>query len=137
MCRRFPRQLGTSAAGATWIRADATAPAHPRGPGESGAPAGGGEPVPAYVLEPGGAVGFPTGLVFVRFDEGRSAAAAAAQFARAGYEVARSPDWAPHTAWVRAAGGRVDDSLAGIARLEAIEGVAAVEAQVLTRRSRR
>jgi hypothetical protein len=131
--RAYPRQLGTSTPGSTWVRT--TRPAVPRPP--EGGDAAAAETVPVYALEPGGALGVPTGLVFVRLAEDADVAAADRAFAAAGYEIARRPDWAPHTAWLRAAGGRVDDALAGIGRLAALAGVAAVEAQVLVERRSR
>lgn len=114
----WPRQLGASS-GAVWRRThDAPHDAE----------------VPVYALEPGGAQGVPTGLVFVRLGEGADVAAADRAFAEAGYAVERRPDWAPHTAWLRARSGRGADALAGIARLAALDGVVAVEPQMLVER---
>lgn len=91
---------------------------------------------PVYEL-PGGAPGVPTGLLFARFREGTDAAAQAPALHRVGYEIVEIPRWAPHAAWIRAAGGDVSRSLANVAALERVEGLERVEPQMLTRAARR
>lgn len=90
---------------------------------------------PVYALQPGGALAVPTGLVFLRFAEGESAAAHASEIQAAGYTVDQIPVYAPHTAWVRSQS--IATSLAGISRLETLPKVENVEPQMLMQRAQR
>lgn len=91
---------------------------------------------PVYVAG-GGLLAVPTGLLFVRFAEGTSAASRRDELARAGFEVVAVPRYAPHAAWVRAKGGGLAASLEKIADVEAIPGVENVEPQMLMESARR
>lgn len=91
---------------------------------------------PVYVTSDG-VPAVPTGLLFVRFAEGTSAASRRDELERAGFEVVTVPRYAPHAAWVRARDGGVAASLEKIAEVEAIPGVENVEPQMLIESARR
>jgi hypothetical protein len=86
---------------------------------------------PIYTLQPNGSIAVPTGLVFIRFAEGVNVESGREAINRAGYEVAQSLSYAPHTAWLRAQSGNIVDAIAGISQLEAIANVENVEPQML------
>ncbi|WP_375477624.1 hypothetical protein [uncultured Nostoc sp.] len=92
---------------------------------------------PVYTLESNGSVAVPTGLVFIRFAEGVDVESQHEAINRAGYKVAQSLSYAPHTAWLRAQSGNIVDAIAGISRLEAIANVENVEPQMLMERGLR
>ncbi|MFN6494749.1 hypothetical protein [Nostoc sp. DedQUE02] len=92
---------------------------------------------PIYTLESNGSLAVPTGLVFIRFAEGVDVKSQREVINRAGYEVAESLSYAPHTAWLRAKSGKIVDAIAGISQLEAIANVENVEPQMLRERSLR
>ncbi len=92
---------------------------------------------PIYTVQPNGSLAIPTGLVFIRFAEGVNVESQREVINRAGYEVAQSLDYAPHTAWLRAQSGNIADAIAGIPRLEAIANVENVEPQMLMERGLR
>jgi hypothetical protein len=92
---------------------------------------------PIYTLEPNGSFAVPTGLVFIRFAEGVDVDLQREVINRAGYEVAQSLSYAPHTAWLRAKSGKIVDAIAGISQLEAIAKVENVEPQMLMERGLR
>jgi hypothetical protein len=89
---------------------------------------------PIYTLESNGSLAVPTGLVFIRFAESVDVESQHEVINRAGYEVAQSLDYAPHTAWLRAKSGKIADAIAGISQLEAIANVENVELQMLMER---
>lgn len=100
----------------------------------------GGQPegnAPVYVADPGGSRAVPSGLVFVRFEEKRSARDHEGAITAAGYEIVEIPPYALHAAWVRASEGSIPAALKGVERLEAIDGVENVEPQMLRPRSLR
>jgi hypothetical protein len=101
-----------------------------RGPRRAGA----GPLTPVYARGSQGAPAVPTGRVFVRFAEQIDARAYADPLAAAGYEIVTVPDWAPHTAWLRARSHVVADALAGMDALARVPGVEHVEPEMLTRR---
>ncbi|MBG1240821.1 hypothetical protein [Nostoc sp. NZL] len=92
---------------------------------------------PIYTLQPNGSLAVPTGLVFIRFAEGVDVESQREVINRAGYEIAQSLDYAPHTAWLRAQSGKIADAIAGIPRLEAIPKVENIEPQMLMERGLR
>jgi hypothetical protein len=94
-------------------------------------------PGPVYQLAPGGSPAVPTGRVFVRLQEGRSASERQRDFAQAGYAVEHIPAWAPHTAWLSAAAGGIVTALNGIDCLRSLAGVEHVEPQLLRPRAAR
>ncbi|MBN3941819.1 hypothetical protein [Nostoc sp. NMS9] len=89
---------------------------------------------PVYTLESNGSIAVPTGLVFIRFAEGVDVESQHEAINRAGYKVAQSLSYAPHTAWLRAQSGNIVDAIAGIYQLEAIANVENVEPQMLMER---
>ncbi|MBE9105468.1 hypothetical protein IQ229_11105 [Nostoc cf. edaphicum LEGE 07299] len=89
---------------------------------------------PVYTLESNASLAVPTGLVFIRFAEGVDVESQREVINRAGYEVAESLSYAPHTAWLRAKSGKIIDAIAGISQLEAITNVENVEPQMLMQR---
>ena len=92
---------------------------------------------PVYALQPGGVLAVPTGLIFVRFPPGTSAASHAKQIAEAGYELVEIPSYAPQAAWVRARTGQIADSLANMTALEQLPDVENIEPQMLMERHAR
>ncbi|MDZ8069088.1 MAG: hypothetical protein RMY64_26320 [Nostoc sp. DedQUE08] len=92
---------------------------------------------PIYTLESNGSLAVPTGLVFIRFAESVDVESQHEVINQAGYEVAQSLSYAPHTAWLRAKSGRIVDAIAGISQLEAIANVENVEPQMLMERGLR
>lgn len=102
---------------------------------KSSKPTAGGEH-PVYKLG-GGSFAVPTGLVFIRFREGENAKDRTADIIRAGYHLADTSEYAPHTAWVRAASGQICDALRQLAALGALGGVENVEPQFVMQRSAR
>ena len=92
---------------------------------------------PVYALQPGDLLAVPTGLIFVRFPTGTSAASRAKQIAQAGYELVEIPSYAPQAAWVRARTGQIADSLANITALDQLPDVENIEPQMLMERHAR
>ncbi|MFW9259568.1 hypothetical protein [Nostoc sp. CALU 546] len=92
---------------------------------------------PIYTVLPNGSLAVPTGLVFIRFTEGVDVDSQRELINRAGYEVAQTLSYAPHTAWLRAQSGNIADAIAKIPQLEAIPNVENVEPQMLMERGLR
>ncbi|MBE8999498.1 hypothetical protein IQ274_15000 [Nostoc sp. LEGE 12447] len=92
---------------------------------------------PVYTIEPNGSLAVPTGLVFIRFAEGVDVKSQHEAINRAGYEVVKSLDYAPHAAWLRAQSGNIADAIAKIPQLEAIPKVENIEPQMLMERGLR
>ncbi len=89
---------------------------------------------PIYTLQPNGSLAVPTGMVFIRFAENVEVESHRQAIEQAGYEIAQSLSYAPHTAWLRAQSGKISDALKGISKLEAIPNVENVEPQMLMAR---
>ena len=104
---------------------------------ESARVAGISEIAPAYALHPAGPLSAPSGLVFIRFEDGVNVAARKEEIARADYIVVKRVPQAPNAAWLAAASRRVADALEGIGRLELIPNVVNVEPQMLSERVHR
>ena len=92
---------------------------------------------PVYELHPGGSLGVPTGLVFIRFTDAASLESGRDDLTRAGFDVVRVLSYAPNAAWLRPRTGRIEDGLRGIAALERLPGVENVEAEVKSARRAR
>ena len=92
---------------------------------------------PIYTLQADGTLAVPTGLVFIRFVEGVEVESHREAIKQAGYEIAQSLSYAPHTAWLHAPSGNILDALVGISKLEAIPNVENVEPQMLMERVQR
>jgi hypothetical protein len=92
---------------------------------------------PVYELHPAGPITVPTGQVFIRFSEGVEAASRRAEIERAGYAIARTSQYTPHTAWLQPNSGSVAHSLSNIHALESLSEVENVEPQMLTARESR
>ncbi len=95
------------------------------------------EIAPAYALHPAGPLSAPSGLVFIRFEDGVNVAARKEEIARADYIVVKRVPQAPNAAWLAASSRRVADALEGIGRLERIPNVVNVEPQMLSERVHR
>jgi hypothetical protein len=126
------RQPGSSAAGAALVLNRGQIAVFPGRP-----PATMTEEVGPVYAAPDGSLVVPTGLLFVRFAEGTSAADRRDELERAGYELVQIPGYAPHAAWVRARTGGIPASLRNVAGLEAIPGVENVEPQMLREKAKR
>jgi hypothetical protein len=96
-----------------------------------------GEIRPVYALEPGGTLAVPTGQVFIRFKEGIQVKERLREIQQAGYDIAQTPGYAPHAAWLRAGSREIADALAGIQALEKIADIENVEPQMLMQRANR
>ncbi|BAY37609.1 hypothetical protein NIES2111_19480 [Nostoc sp. NIES-2111] len=92
---------------------------------------------PVYTLQNGGTLAVPTGMVFIRFAESVDIASQQTAINQAGYEVAQTLAYAPHTGWLRAKTGKIADALTGMSQLAAIPNVENVEPQMLTERQLR
>ncbi|BDI17670.1 hypothetical protein ANSO36C_34720 [Nostoc cf. commune SO-36] len=92
---------------------------------------------PIYTLQSNGSLAVPTGQIFIRFAEGVEVESQREAINQAGYEVAQSLPYAPHSAWLRARSGKIVDAIAGISQLEAIANVESVEPQMLMERGMR
>ncbi len=95
------------------------------------------ETAPAYALAPAGPLSAPSGLVFIRFEDGVDIVARMEEIARADYIVVKRVPQAPNAAWLGATSRRVADALEGIGRLERIPNVVNVEPQMLSERVHR
>lgn len=92
---------------------------------------------PVYTLLPGGSPAVPTGLIFIRLEEGVPVGERKDKIKGAGYEVAESLAYAPNAAWLRARSGNIADALAGLKALEKLPDVESVEPQMLMESGRR
>lgn len=92
---------------------------------------------PVYALQPSGTLAVPTGLVFIRFQDGVMLASQQAALQQAGYEIAQTLDYAPQAGWLRARSGNMADALSQLAQLQALPQVERVEPQLLMQRSSR
>ena len=90
---------------------------------------------PVYEIDGSGVLAYASGSVWVRFREGLTPAQHVAQLAAAGYRIERVPGYAPNAAFVRA--DDVAAALENLGALRAIDGVEAVEPQMLMERSLR
>lgn len=85
---------------------------------------------PVYAA-PKGPLAVPTGVIFIRFTEGVSAAERRTDLERLGFELVQVPAYARHAAWVRLGHGDIAAALARISDLAALPGVQNVEPQML------
>jgi hypothetical protein len=85
----------------------------------------------------GGTLCVPTGRSFVQFEEHDRANRHAGELHEAGVALDQVPGYAPHAAWVRPLSGKPEDGLRAIGQLARIDGVAAVEPEMLSPVSRR
>ncbi|MEA5627217.1 hypothetical protein [Nostoc sp. UHCC 0251] len=127
------KQPKTVATGAILVLNDGAIAVFPGEPNQSEQ----GTLTPIYTIQPNGSLAVPTGLVFIRFAEGVNVESQREIINRAGYEVAQSLPYAPHTAWLRAQSGNIADAIAGIPQLEAIPKVENIEPQMLMEKSLR
>jgi hypothetical protein len=97
----------------------------------------GAEWAPVYSLGEAGAPAVPTGLLFVRLEEGLRLEEHAEAFREAGFEIERILSYAPQAGWVRPRRGGVPAALNSVASLTRIRGVARVEPQMLQPAARR
>ena len=95
------------------------------------------ETAPVYALAPAGPLSAPSGLVFIRFEDGVDVAARNEEIARADYIIFKRVPQAPNAAWLAATSRRVADAMEGIGRLEQIPNVVNVEPQMLSERVHR
>jgi hypothetical protein len=105
--------------------------------GEAPAGAARDEQIGPVYARPEGPLAVPTGLLFVRFGEGDSAAEHREEIERRGYEIVDIPAYAPHTAWVRDRKADIASSLRGMDALSSMPGVENVEPQMLMQSARR
>lgn len=105
--------------------------------GERELPAQGGLVTPVYSRGADGPLAVPTGQVFVRFREGVPAESRSGDLREAGYEIVRSPHYAPQTAWVRSHDGSPAQALANMERLQSLPDLEHVEPEMLMERASR
>jgi hypothetical protein len=127
------KQPKTVATGAILLLNDGAIAVFPGEPNQSEQ----GTLTPIYTIQPNGSLAVPTGLVFIRFAEGVNVESQREIINRAGYVVAQSLPYAPHTAWLRAQSGNIADAIAGISQLQAIPKVENIEPQMLMEKSLR
>ena len=87
---------------------------------------------PVYSLQPSGPLAVPTGKVFIRFAQGVEAASRREEIESAGYEIIKTSNYTPHTAWLQSTSGSIAHSLSNINALESLKDVENVEPQMLT-----
>jgi hypothetical protein len=92
---------------------------------------------PVYFLPASGSLAVPTGLIFLRFEEGTDARVRESEIKHAGYEIAETLPYAPEAVWVTAEDHSIVRSLNFLSRLQAIPGIRSVEPQMLMAASRR
>jgi hypothetical protein len=92
---------------------------------------------PVYELHPGGSLGVPTGLVFIRFIDAETLESRRDDLTRAGFDVERVLSYAPGAAWLKPRTGRIEDGLRGIDVLKRLPGVENVEAEMKSTRQAR
>lgn len=92
---------------------------------------------PVYVLQPGGAVAVPTGLILLRFSNNVRAQSRAPELDKLGYDITEVLSYAPNCAWVRDAAGDISRGLGGISKLETLRNLENVEPQMLMHSPRR
>ncbi len=90
---------------------------------------------PVYSAGTGGPLAVPTGRVFVRLAEHARGEDKRPQFEAAGFDIERTPSYAPHTAWLVPRHGGVAYALPALADLERIPDVVHVEPQLLMGRA--
>lgn len=92
---------------------------------------------PVYRLAKGSSLAVPTGRVFLRLAEGRSAEEARAAIETAGFSIEEIPVYAPNAAWLVPKTADVAAALAALPALRALDGVEHVEPELLARKARR
>lgn len=93
---------------------------------------GAGDDLPVYRVGRGGPLAVATGRIHVRLAAGARLAAREVDLHAAGYEIAHVPSYAPHSGFVRAREGGAGSALARLDALRALEGIEAVEPELLT-----
>lgn len=78
-----------------------------------------------------------TGILFVQFGSEVKPDARRDALEAAGFEIVRTPGYAPHAAFVRGRGQSAGESLHQIERLRALPGVESVEPELLRKRALR
>jgi hypothetical protein len=79
----------------------------------------------------------PTGQIYIRFAEGVAADSRRREIERAGYEIVKTTQYTPHTAWLKSTSGDIAQALSNIHALEGLADVENVEPQMLTARDLR
>lgn len=92
---------------------------------------------PVYALHPSGPLAVPTGQIFISFAEGVTADSRRAEIESAGYEIVKTSQYTPHTAWLKSTSGDTARALSNIHALERLPDVENVEPQMLTVRATR
>ena len=92
---------------------------------------------PVYQLQPSGPFAVPTGQIYIRFAEGVPADSRRREIESAGYEIVKTTQYTPHTAWLKSTSGDIAQALSNIHALERLPDVENVEPQMLTARALR
>lgn len=92
---------------------------------------------PVYELQPSGPLAVPTGQIYIRFREGVAADSRRREIENAGYEIVKTSQYTPHTAWLKSASDSIAHALSNIHALERLADVDNVEPQLLTVRATR
>ena len=90
---------------------------------------------PVYSKVPSGGLAVPTGLVFVRFRSGVSAAGKKRNIELAGYGIARLIEYAPEAVWLKHRSDDIAAALTYIPALQNIRDIENVEPQMLMQRA--
>ena len=87
--------------------------------------------LPVYAANESASPAVATKRVFLRLDETTTPAALEAEIEALGFRVTEVPRYAPHSAWLEPASGRVDEALSMLERLRALPHAAYAEPQLL------
>ncbi|MDX1434491.1 MAG: hypothetical protein R3286_18760 [Gammaproteobacteria bacterium] len=93
--------------------------------------------LPVYAADERASPAVATRRVFLRLDENTPARALEAELEALGFVVTEVPRYAPHSAWLEPASGRVDEALSMLERLRALPHAASAEPQLLRPKSKR
>jgi len=88
-------------------------------------------PTAVYSRQPSGPLAIPTGLVFLRLEEGCKVEASEDAIGKAGYEIAEKLPYAPQAAWLRAASHDPAEALRRLSELERLPNLKNIEPQLL------
>ena len=89
------------------------------------------ELLPVYAASEGSTPAVATKRIFLRLDEHSTPKALESELRALGFLVTEVPAYAPHSAWLEPASGRVDEALSMLERLRALPHAAHAEPQLL------
>ena len=93
------------------------------------------EVLPVYSASEGASPAVATQRIYLRLDEGTTIESVRGELEALDFAVADIPAYAPHSAWLEPASGRVDEALSKLDLLRALPRAAHVEPQLLRARA--